>query len=158
MAKQRIDQGGVEGCEVYGLGRQVISGVGATRTLTAAESGALCLFDRAAGVVYTLPAPVAGMYFEFATTTTITSNAAKVITGASGQYLLGTVDLLINGAATTLAAVGNGSTHVAISSNGTTTGGVIGDFYRVTAVSSTQWVVNGQLSGSGSLATPFATS
>lgn len=158
MAKQRLDVGSVEGCEIRGVGRQVISGVGATRTLTAAESGALCLFDSASGVVYTLPAPVAGMYFEFATTVTITSNAAKVITDAATTFLLGTVDMLINTSATTLAALANGTTHRAISSNGTTTGGVQGDFYRVTAISSTQWVINGQVSGSGTLATPMATS
>lgn len=158
MAQAQIGLGGTEGTLVPGLTRQVISGVGATRTLKASESGALCLFDSASGVVYTLPPPVAGLYFEFATTVTITSNAAKVITDAATSFLLGSVDMLINTSATTLAALGNGTTHRAISSNGTTTGGVQGDFYRVTAISSTQWVVNGQISGSGSLATPFATS
>lgn len=138
--------------------REVIGDAVATRTLTAKESGALCLFDRAAGVVYTLPTPVIGMTFEFATTVTITSNAAKIITNLSTEFILGVVDMLIVGSATTLAAAGNGTTHRAISSNGTTTGGVIGDRYRVTAISSTQWLVEGQLSGSGSLATPFATS
>lgn len=158
MARQQLGEAGTEGVEVPGLSRKIISGVGATRTLKASESGALCLFDSAAGVVYTLPAPVAGLTFEFATTVTITSNAAKVITDAATSFLLGSVDVIINGSATTLAAVGNGSTHVAISSNGTTTGGVIGSFYRVTAVNSTQWVITGFVSGSGSIATPFATS
>lgn len=141
-----------------GVHRQIIGDAVATRTLTAKESGALCLFDRAAGVVYTLPPPVIGMQFEFMTTVTITSNAAKVITDAATTFLLGVVDMLIAGSATTLAAAANGTTHVAISSNGTTTGGVIGDRFRVTAISSTQWVIDGQVSGSGSIATPFATS
>jgi hypothetical protein len=138
--------------------QQIISGVGATRTLTAKESGALCLFDRAAGVVYTLPAPVVGMEFEFATTVTITSNAAKVITNSASVFLLGVVNIILVAAATTLAAAFNGTTHVAISSNGTTTGGVIGDRFKVTALSSTQWAITGIVSGSGSLATPAATS
>lgn len=141
-----------------GAARAIIGDAVATRTLTAKESGALCLFDRAAGVVYTLPAPVIGMQFEFATTVTITSNAAKVITSAGTEFLLGAVDMVIVASATTFAATGNGTTHRAISSNGTTTGGVIGDRYRFTAISSTQWLVDGMLSGSGSLATPFATS
>ena len=141
-----------------GSHRLVISDGVSARTLLAKESGALCLFDRAAGTVYTLPAPVIGMNFEFQTTTTITSNAAKVITDATTTFLLGTVDMVINTSATTLAALGNGTTHVAISSNGSTTGGVQGDSYKVTAISSTQWVITGLVSGSGTLATPFATS
>jgi hypothetical protein len=146
------------GSQHRGHHREIIGDGVATRTLTAKESGALCLFDRAAGVVYTLPAPVIGMQFEFMTTVTITSNAAKVITNSASVFLLGDVQMIIAGSATTLAAAANGTTHVAISSNGTTTGGVIGDRYRVTAISSTQWVIDGFVSGSGSLASPFATS
>lgn len=138
--------------------RQVIGDAVATRTLLATESGALCLMDRAAGVVYTLPTPVIGMQFEFATTVTITSNAAKIITGLATEFLLGDLQMILVGAATTLAAAGNGTTHRAVSSNGTTTGGVIGDRYRVTAISSTQWAIDGYVSGTGALATPFATS
>ena len=98
------------------------------------------------------------MEFEFQTTVTITSNAAKIITNLATEFLLGTVDIVINTSATTLAALGNGTTHRAVSSNGTTTGGVQGDRYRVTAISATQWVITGLVSGSGALATPFATS
>jgi len=139
--------------------RQIIGDAVATRQLLPQESGALCLFDRAAGVVYTLPTPVIGMQFEFQTTVTITSNAAKVITKTvASEFILGLVDILIAASATTLAAAFNGTTHVAISSNGTTTGGVIGDRFRLTAISSTQWVIDGVISGSGSIATPAATS
>jgi hypothetical protein len=155
---ERITYGAPAGAIIQGQHRQIISGVGATRTLAARESGALCLFDRAAGIVYTLPPPVVGMFFEFATVTTITSNAAKVITDAATTFLLGSVDMLINTSATTLAALANGTTHIAISSNGSTTGGVQGDRYRVTAISSTQWVIDGQVSGSGTLATPMSIS
>ena len=156
---ERLNYSSPAGCIATGQYRQVIQSVGATRQLLPAESGALCLFDRAAGIVYTLPTPVEGMQFEFATTVTITSNAAKVITKTiTTDFMLGSVDMMINTSATTLAALANGTTHVAISSNGSTTGGVQGDRYRVTAISATQWMVDGQVSGSGSLATPFATS
>ena len=158
MAISELAIGSTEGSRVTGRHRNVISGQGATRTLLASESDSLCLFDRAAGIVYTLPAPVVGMQFEFQTTVTITSNAAKAITNAATVFLLGTIDMLINTSATTSAALANGTTHVAISSNGTTTGGVQGDRYRVTCISATQWVIDGVASGSGTLATPFATS
>jgi hypothetical protein len=151
-----------DGARARGLHREVISGVtGGTRTLLAKESGALCLFDSAAGIVYTLPAPTTtniGMYFDFQTTVTITSNAAKIITDAATTFLIGDLQMILVAAATTLAAAANGTTIRAVSSNGSTTGGVIGDRYRVTLVSTTLWAIDGYVSGTGSLATPFATS
>lgn len=159
MALSQIGIGNTEGLRVTGEHRNVISGVGATRQLLASESGSLCLMDSAAGVVYTLPTPVVGMQFEFQTTVSRTSNAHKVITKTiASEFILGVVDVILVAAATTLACAFNGTTHVAISSNGTTTGGVIGDRYRLTAISTTQWAIDGVLSGSGTLATPAATS
>lgn len=152
----RVSPGG----PVAALGqfRQVIDGVGATRTLAPEESGALCLFDAAAGVVYTLPAPQVGMTFEFLVKTTITSNAAKIITDAATTFLVGAVVSANSGATTTTAYPANGTTIRALSSNGTTTGGTIGDRYKVTAISSTVWAIDGQVVATGTTATPFATS
>lgn len=148
-----------QGCVVKGLHREVIQGVGATRTLLAEESNALCLLDRAAGVVYTLPAPVLGMSFEFMATVAVTTNAYKVITNAGTVFLIGSV----MGGSLTVADSGdvfqaNGSTHVAISMDGATKGGLIGTKFKVTAISETQWVIEGGYVGSGTLADPFATS
>jgi len=139
--------------------RVINSGEGATRTLLADESGAVCLFDRAAGIVYTLPetAPV-GTYYDFLTTVTITSNAAKVGTAIATHYLLGGVD---SGSVTIAEGGGfwaaNGTSHIAISSNGSTTGGVIGSNYRITRLTSTVWGITGVINGTGTIATPFAT-
>lgn len=142
---------------VTGLKENVISGQGATATLTAAQSGSTCLFDRAAGIIYTLPAPVVGLNFSFIVTTTITSNNAKVITDAGTTLLIGDIDLASSAPATTT-FFGNGSTHIAVTQNGTTTGGIIGSMLTFTCVSSTVWNVAGAAQGSGTLATPFATS
>lgn len=77
-----------------GFARPVISGQGATRTLSANESGSVCFFDRAAGIVYTLPtAPKPGTFFDFVVTTSVTSNAAKVITGAGTELLLSLIHI-----------------------------------------------------------------
>lgn len=138
--------------------RQVIDGVGATRTLAPEESGALCLFDSAAGVVYTLPAPVVGMQFEFLTKVTITSNSAKVLTDSASTFMVGAAALLNNAAASGEAFSANGTTHRSVNGNGTTTGGIIGDRIRVTAISSTLWAVDAVMVQSGTAATPFATS
>ena len=161
MTRQLISYGDEDGALFTGVARQIISGVGATRTLKASESGALCLLDRAAGVVYTLPSITAtniGMSFEFLATVSVTSNAYKVITGAATQFLVGAVvsSSLTAGAQDTFVA--DGTTIVAISAAGSTTGGLIGETYRVTAISATQWAINGIQQGSGTLATAFATS
>lgn len=140
----------------------IVSGSGATVTLKAEQSGSTILFDRAAGIVFTLPAPVPGMYFDFLTTTAVTSNADTVQTNASTVFMGGTVSMGIE--ATTPGAnpgpklfSGNGTTHVKISSNGSTTGGLKGQEFRVTCVNSNLWMVSGIVLGSGTIATPFST-
>lgn len=138
--------------------RAIISEAVATRTLKASESGAMCLFDVAAGVVYTLPVPVAGMTFEFVVTTTITSNNAKVLTDASTTFVLGEVLTYSTATASPAGFALDGSTHRAVTMNGTTTGGIIGTRLRFTALSTTVWHVEGAIVGSGTLATPAATS
>lgn len=137
----------------------VISGSGATVTLTAAQSGSVALFDRAAGIVYTLPSPAVGLYYDFQVLTTITSNAAKVITSAGTVLLTGSLINIDTDTSNAVAAwTGDGSTHVSVSMNGTTTGGVAGTFMRFTCISATRWMVSGVIEGSGAVATPFATS
>lgn len=148
-----------DGSQHRGYHQQVIQGVGATRQLTAKESGALCLYDSASGVVYTLPDPVEGMTFEFLVSVAVTSNAHKVITNQATQFLLGGVimgDVTVAQSGDFFEA--NGTTHVAVSGNGTTTGGLLGGHYKLVAISSTQWAIQGVMHGAGTLATPFATS
>lgn len=154
---ERLSYDGPDGCIATGMHREVLQSVGATRTLLAEESGALCLFDSASGNVFTLPTPKEGMQFEFLATAAVTSNAQKVITNSSSVFIVGSVT------AGSLAAAmdvfqGNGTTHVAISSNGSTTGGLVGSRYVLTAISTTQWAIHGVIVGSGTLADPFATS
>ena len=156
---ERLNYDSPDGCIATGLHREVIQSVGATRTLLAEESNALCLFDRAAGVVFTLPAPVEGMQFEFRTTVLLTSNVYKVTTNSSSVFLVGSV----MGGSLTVAEAGDvfqadGTTHVAMSMNATTTGGLVGGSVTFTAISATQWSVEGDFVGAGTLTTPFATS
>lgn len=156
---ERLGNGNPTGCAAPGFHRQVIQSVGATRTLLAEESGALCLFDVATGVVFTLPAPIEGMQFDFEVSVAVTSNAHKVITNSASVFLLGGI---VSGNLTVAASgdvfQANGTTHVAISMNGTDTGGLIGGRISFTAISATQWMVSGINIGSGTNADPFATS
>lgn len=138
----------------------VISGSGATVTLSQAQSGSLVIFDRAAGIVFTLPAPVVGTTFRFAVLTSITGGAAKVITATpASQFLLGSLINIDTDSSNAVAAwTADGSTIVSISMNGTTTGGLKGTYYEVTCISATEWIVEGIDQGNGVVATPFATS
>lgn len=132
-----------------------VSGNGATVTLTAADSGKQFLFDRAAGIVYTLPKPVPGMTFEFIYKTSVTSNAYTVVTDGASTFVMGAIH--VGGVATTTDFQCNGTSHVKVTSNGSTTGGLLGGRLRFTAVSATQWLADGILYGSGTGATPCST-
>lgn len=137
----------------------VIDVTTATKTLTAAQSKSLVQLDRAAGVTVTLPAPAIGLYFDFVVQTSVTSNNHKVITDAGTTLILGGV--VMTEAADTnagLAALFNGTTHISILMNGTTTGGLIGTQFRLACVTTTQWAISGIVAGSGTLATCASTS
>jgi hypothetical protein len=139
--------------------KNVISGSGATASLSEFDSGSLVLMDRTAGIVFTLPTAKVGMVFEFLVTTSVTSNAYKVITGAGTELLIGGYTNVDTDTSNAVAVfTGNGSTHVAVSMNGTTTGGLIGTVLKFTCLSSTKWMVEGMVQGSGVVATAFATS
>lgn len=153
-----LGNGSPQGSIIRGQSRPVIQGNGATRTLLQRESGALVLFDRAAGIVYTLPAPIEGTYFDFAVTVSVTSNAAKVITDAAATFIVGAVNMVTIATVAGAGFSANGTTIRALSANGSTTGGLVGETYRVTAMSATQWVISGVTVGSGTILTPFATS
>lgn len=130
----------------------------AARTLAIKESGALVLFDAAAGFTVTLPPPVVGAFFEFLVTTTVTSSNAKIITDAATTFLLGEVLAYTTATASPAGFAFNGTTHVACTMNGTTTGAIIGTRIRVECISSTVWAITGTIVGSGTIATPAATS
>jgi hypothetical protein len=156
---ERLNYGSPAGCIATGLSREVISGVGATRTLKAEESGSLCLLDRAAGVIYTLPAPAVGLQFEFLATVAVTSNAYRVQTDAATTFLLGGIimgDVTVAQSGDYFEA--NGTSHIGISADGATKGGLLGERYVVTCISATQWAIHGVCHGAGTLADPFVTS
>lgn len=138
----------------------VFNSATATVSLTAAQSGGMFLFDRASGVTYTLPPPVIGLNFEFCVTTSVSSNNHKIITASGNggtQVFIGSIWEAV-AAGTGTQFFPNGSTHVAVTMNGTTTGGLVNTYLTVIAVSSTQWLIDGTVEGSGTIATPFATS
>ena len=134
-----------------------VDATGATVTLTAAQNGAIVLLDRAAGTTVTLPAAVVGTKFTFIVKTVATSNAHKIITSAGTIFLTGGINF--DKSLTVTRYDGDNSTNVSLNLNGTTTGGAtIGDTFTMVCVTATSWTVEGTVTASGTLATPFATS
>lgn len=143
-----------------GQSTPIVDLTASTATVTAAQSGTLFMLDRAAGVTVTLPTAVAGLTYSFFVKTSVTSNNYKVTTGASNGNLSG----LLQTAASSGGAVDQwqstvSGANISVTQNGTTTGGLEGSMFTITCVvggASGVWQVDGQLAGSGTLATPFA--
>ena len=143
--------------------RQVIDAVGATRTLVEGESGALCLFDKADGQIWTLPLATidnVGMWFDFQTTVSVSGGTIKIVTGdPATEFLLGSILAYTIATASLAGFSANGTTIASVAmQTGGTYGGLIGTRLRFECIRPTQWAVSGLTVGSGSLVTPFATS
>ena len=155
MALEQIGNDTVEGCIVRGLHTEVIA-AGATKTLLARDAGATVLLDTATGSVITLPVPVAGMEFDFYISTSVTSNSHQINTDAATTFIGGAITMVIDTSATSEGQVGDETSHVTITMNGSTTGGLKGSHLKFKALSSTVWIATGIVVGSGTLATPYA--
>lgn len=140
--------------------RNIIQHVAISRELLARESGSVCLFDSVEGITYTLPPPTVGLYFDFLVSVSVLApNVYKTITDASTSILSGEIIL----ADPTSPDLGycfspNGVSDVAIENNGTTTGGLLGGIYRLTALSTTEWFISGNTHANGVKASPFRSS
>lgn len=159
MAEQ-LGKNSPAGCVAPGLHQEVISGKGNTTTayqLKAEESGSLCLFDAADGVIYTLPAPVVGMRFDFLVTVAGTSNAYSIDTDAATTFIGGGVAAV----STTVAEGGDSfvadiAATVSCDLDSDLTGRLVGTSLSIVCLSSTTWGISGVIHGVGTLATPFA--
>lgn len=134
-----------------------ISGSGATVTLTKEQSGSVFLFDRAAGIVVTLPAPLVGLEFDFVVSVDLTAAAYQVDTDAATTFIVGGLQGAIEAAATDETHFANGTTHIGVSMNKTTTGGLIGGAFKMKCISPTLWLITGNTSCTATPATPFTT-
>lgn len=145
------------GCIAQGQHVEVIA-CGAAKTLTASDSGATVLLDTAAGSILTLPTPVAGMVFDIAVSVSVTSNSHIItVADTSTEFLAGGLQMMIDTTGVSEGQFLNGTSHITLTHNGSTTGGLIGTQYRFVAISSTVWTVTGLCAGSGTLATPATT-
>jgi len=142
--------------------KAIISGLGATKTLSIDDTNSTILLDRAAGIVVTLPLAVPGLVYEFIATVSVTSNAYKIITGAATEFLLGDLVSVDTDSSNAVASfTGNGTSHVAVNmtaAGSNALGGLKGTHLKFTCLTSTLWLVEGTNQGGGTVATPFVTS
>jgi hypothetical protein len=98
------------------------------------------------GVMYTIWVP-----------TTISTSSLKIGTDGTDKYVGSILSIDTD---TSGAAVGfvSGASDDFINFNGTTTGGVAGTFVQIYAIAALKYMVTGTVLGSGTVATPFATS
>lgn len=133
------------------------------RTLQSSESGTTVYVQAGSANDTTgiadiiLPTPTAGLIFDVNWLTSITAGSVKVKTAAGTQFIAGGISVISSGGTGAANVNCNGTSHIAVVVNGTTTGGAIGSWLRFKALSSTLWSVSGQLSGSGVAATPCST-
>ena len=126
-------------------------------TLTAAQSNSTVVLNVASGATVTLPSDAAGITYNFAVGTTVTSNSYKVIIGSTSSYFTGGINVPV-AAGTAKVFYGDGSSLLSINLNGSTTGGLQGGYFTVTCLKAGLWVAQGSVEGSGTVATPFASS
>ena len=98
------------------------------------------------GVMYTIWVP-----------TTISTSSLKIGTDGTDKYVgaVLSIDTDSTDAARGFVA---GATDDFINFNGTTTGGVAGTFVQIYAIAALKYMVTGTVLGTGTVATPFATS
>ena len=113
------------------------------------------------GMDITLPAVSAadaGLWIKIEVAVTVTSSDLVSVTAQSGDLLEGSVYLskATDYVAEQAEFAADESDDLIFSMNGGTTGGLIGSWAKFTVNENGYWTVEGQILGSGSLATPFS--
>ena len=140
------------------VSQEGVINIAAATTLTAGtHAGRLMRFNVAAGVTATLPAATGtGNRYRFVVNTTVTS-AADIIAVVGNDSMFGTVQVSTDGAADLSISFEAAADTDQVSMNGTTTGGIAGDYWEVTDIATDRWLVWGMIQATGTEATPFLT-
>ena len=131
--------------------------VTANVTLTAAShAGRLMVFSVASGATVTLPAAAGrGDMYRFFVNTTVTSNS-DIIKVANATDIMAGLAIQSQDGGNTVQAWETAADSDTITLNGSTTGGIKGDFVELIDVASGLWFVRIVGSATGTEATPFS--
>lgn len=135
-----------------------ISVTASTLTVTAAaHANATIVLNRAAGTTVTLPAATgSGFRYRFVVGTTVTSNSDIIKVANASDTMTGNAIVASDNAADAAIAFETAATSDTITLNGTTTGGIKGDYIELEDVASTLWAVKVVTSATGTEVTPFS--
>ena len=127
----------------------------ATHNVESTDSGTVYTFNRAAGIVVTLPTAVAGLNYTFIVGTTFTG--AGQITADNASDLLSGFAYLFDPATATdnNTFIPDASDDVTIDLGSAAQGWLVGGIIRLVATTAAVWHCEAFLHGDGSLATPF---
>lgn len=131
--------------------------ISAATTLNATDhANRLMVFNVAAGVTVTLPAATGtGNRYRFCVGVTVTS-VADIIQVTGNDAFYGVIHVAQDGGDTSIAFEA-GSDADQISLNGSTTGGIKGDYIEVIDILGDSWLAIGFTQATGTEATPFLT-
>ena len=131
-----------------------------TLTVTkAAHAGRVVTINAAAGCAVTLPAATGtGSVYKFVIGTTVTSNTTVIQVANATDEFVGVVIQVDADTSDTLAAYPalDADGFDTITMNGSTKGGIQGDFYTITDIASGKFLLEGYQSGTGTVATPLS--
>lgn len=130
---------------------------GAACTLTALNSGSTTLLNLAAGSTVTLPAATGtGNIYNFVVSTTVSSNADKILAASSSDAIIGTA--IGENAGTAKVFVGNAGTFHSLQmpfAGTQPSGGFAGDSYSCQDISTNVWECNGNYQAGTTPTTPY---
>lgn len=151
----RTDEDGVRFYKGVRLGEPVL--ITAALTLDVDKHGErLLVFDVAAGVTVTLPAATgSGVKFRFFVGVTVTSSNDVIQVANANDTMKGTIVTSADGGDTTVGWEA-ASTSDTITLNGSTKGGILGDYIEVEDALPNVWRVTGQTQATGTEVTPFS--
>tara|TARA_R110002153_G_scaffold150425_1_gene301973 strand:+ start:148 stop:732 length:585 start_codon:yes stop_codon:yes gene_type:complete len=131
----------------------------ATKSVTSADSGTVFGFNRAGGIVVTLPTPAAGITYTFLVETTFTGvGQIKTATTDGTDGFLGTAFLFDTGEIGETDNFHPAASNDIIDLGAVEQGWLTGGWIKLTGVNTTTWWVEAFLMGDGTLATPFVDS
>lgn len=127
-----------------------VNATASTLTITAdLHSGKLITLNRAAGIAVTLPAASGtGDCYEFYVGTTVTSNSTTIKVANSSDIMVGHVFQFADAGAT-MNGYETASTDDTITLDGSTKGGIKGDYFRLVDVAANNWMLEGRVTSTG---------
>lgn len=132
------------------------SSLTASRTITRSDAGRINVINAAAGLTLTLPAAAGlGDTYKFVIGTTVTSNDVIIQVANADDTMTGLAISAADGG-NSVNGWETAATSDTITLDGSTTGGILGDYIELIDCAENVWSVRVMSSSTGTEATPFS--